>query len=85
MPGLRVCTVCSIVNEVCQVLVDHLWCECVSGHMPKTQDDFKEKMLDMDEFWRFSCCWAAIDGFHIPINLKEEIRGGFMCSIYWYV
>ena len=62
MAGLGVSTVCSIVNEVCQVLVDHLWSECVSSHMPKTQDDFKKKMLDMDEFWQFPCRWAAIDG-----------------------
>ena len=43
MAGLGVSTVCSIVNEVCQVLVDHLQSECVSSHMPKTQDDFKKK------------------------------------------
>ena len=68
MAGVGVSTVCSIVNEVCQVLVDHLWSECVSSHMPKTQDDFMKKMLDMDEFWQFPCCWAAIDGCHIPIK-----------------
>ena len=68
MAGVGVSTVCSIVNEVCQVLVDHLWSECVSSHMPKTQDDFKKKVLDMDEFWQFPCCWAAIDGCHIPIK-----------------
>ena len=37
MAGLGASTVCSIVNEVCQVLVDHLWSECVSSHMPKTR------------------------------------------------
>ena len=42
--------VMNVMNEVCQVLVDHLWSECVSSHMPKTRDDFKKKMLDMDEF-----------------------------------
>ena len=68
MAGLGVSTVCSVVNEVCQLLVDHLWSECVSSHMPKTQDDFKKKMLDMDEFWQFPCCWAAIDGCHISIK-----------------
>ena len=60
--------VMNVMNEVCQVLVDHLWSEFVSSHMPKTQDDFKKKMLDMDEFWQFPCCWAAIDGCHIPIK-----------------
>ena len=43
MAGVGVSTVCSIVNKVCQVLVDHLWSECVSSHTPKTQDDFKKK------------------------------------------
>ena len=32
------------------VAVDHLWSECVSSHMPKTQDDFTKKMLDMMSF-----------------------------------
>lgn len=43
MAGLGVSTISSIVNEVCQVLVDHLRSECVSSHMPKTRDDFKKK------------------------------------------
>ena len=59
MAGVGISMVCSIVNEVCQVLVDHLWSECVSSQMRKTQDDFKKKMLDMDEFWQFPCCWAG--------------------------
>ena len=53
MAGLGVSTVCSIVHEVCQVLVDQLWNESVSSHMPKTREDFKKKRLDMEEFWHF--------------------------------
>jgi len=53
MGGLGVSTVCSIVHEVCQVLVDCLWNESVSSHMPKTREDFKKKKLDMEEFWQF--------------------------------
>lgn len=68
MAGLGVSTVCLIVQEVCQVLVDHLWSESVSCHMPNTQEDFKKKILDMEEFWQFPCCWAAIDGCHIPMK-----------------
>ena len=68
MAGLGVSTVCSIVHEVCQVLVDQLWNESVSSHMPKTREDFKKKMLDMEEFWQFPCCWAAVDGCHIPLK-----------------
>ena len=36
--------------------------------MPKTEDDFERKILDMEEIWQFPYCWAAIDGCHIPIN-----------------
>ena len=68
MSGLGVSTACSIVHEVCQVLVNHLWDESVSSHMPKTRKDFKKKILDMEEFWQFPCCWAAIDGCHIPLK-----------------
>ena len=36
--------------------------------MPKTEEDFKKKMQDMEELWQFPCCWLAIDGCHIPKN-----------------
>ena len=35
--------------------------------MPKTQD-FKRKIFDLKEFLQFPCCWAAIDGYHIPMK-----------------
>ena len=50
MSGLGVSTVCSTVHEICQVLVNHLWDESVSNHMPKTREDFKKKIVDMEEF-----------------------------------
>ena len=53
MSGLGVSTVSSICQEVCQVLVDHLWNETVSTHMPQTEEEFKQKILDMEEFWQF--------------------------------
>ena len=56
--GLGVFTVSSICLGVCQVLVDHLWNETMSTHM----------LLDMEEFWQFPCCWAAIDGYHAPMK-----------------
>lgn len=68
MSGLGVSTVSSICQEVCQVLVDHLWNETVSSHMPQTEEEFKQKALDMEEFWQFPFCWAAIDGCHIPMK-----------------
>ena len=56
MVGRGVSTVSSIVEEVSQVLVNHLWNDCVSIHFPDSTEAFKEKNLDMEELWQFPCC-----------------------------
>ena len=81
MSGLGVSTVSSICQEVCQVLVDYLWNETVSTHMPQTEEEFKQKMLDMEEFWQFPCCWTAIDGCHIPMKCPP---GGLQACKEYY-
>ena len=48
--------------------------------MPKSKEDFKEKILDMEEMWQFPYCWAAIDGCHIPI--KYPAGGKIACKEY---
>ena len=68
MVGRGVATVNSIVQEVCNVLVEYLWTESISSNMPKSREDFEEKILDMEELWQFPCCWVALDGCHIPIK-----------------
>ncbi len=68
MVGLARSTVRKIVDEVNNVLVSSLWGEFVSCHMPKIEEDFKNKILDMEELWQFPCSWAAVDGCHIPIK-----------------
>ena len=59
---------CSIVQEVSEIIVEHLWTESVSKYMPESSDDFEKKILDMEELWQFNCCWAAADGCHIPLK-----------------
>ena len=65
MSGLGLSTVCTITKEVSRAIVDILWQESVTQYMPRTEQDFKNKMVDM-EMWQFPYCWAAIDGCHIP-------------------
>ena len=80
MSGLGVSTVSSICQEVCQVLVEHLWNETVSTRMPQMDEEFQQKILDMEEFWQFPCCWTAIDGCHIPMKCPP---GGLLaCKDY---
>ena len=64
MSGLAISTVSSICQEVCQVLVDHL----SSSHMLQTEEGFKQKILDMEQFWQFPRCWTEIHGNHIPME-----------------
>ena len=45
MVGLAESTVCQIVVEVCKAIVDELWSEAVDHHFPKSDEDFKEKLL----------------------------------------
>ncbi len=68
MAGLAPCTVSTIVHEVNEAIVECLWQECVTAHMPATTEDFKEKILDMEELWQFPFSWCAVDGCHIPIK-----------------
>jgi hypothetical protein len=77
MVGLGVSTVCSIVQEVCQALVEQLWTDTISRHMPQSREEVTKKILDTEEFWQFPCCWAAVDGCHIPIKCPS---GGLEAS-----
>ena len=49
----------------------NLWQEHVSAHFPNNEQQFREKMLDIEERWQFPCCWAAIDGCHIPLRCPD--------------
>jgi len=74
MVGLAPCTVSTIVHEVNETIVSCLWECCITIHMPKTEEDFKKKMLDMEELWQFPFSWCAVDGCHIPIKCPLEVR-----------
>ena len=68
MAGIGEWTGGYIVNEVTTAIVECLWEDTVKKHMPKSEDEFRSKILDMEEAWQFPCCWSAVDGCHIPIK-----------------
>ena len=68
MAGVGVSTVSMIVSEVCEAIIECMWEECINKFMPKTSQEFAEKMLDTEELWQFPYSWAAVDGCHIPIK-----------------
>ena len=79
MTGLGVSPVCTICKEVTRAIVENMWVDSVSKHMPKSED-FKKNILDREEIKQFPYCWAAIDGCHIPI--KCPARGLKSCKQY---
>lgn len=68
MSGLGTATIQGIVNKVCEAIVENLWSSSVSVHFPTSEEQVTEKIVDMEERWQFPCCWAALDGCHIPIK-----------------
>lgn len=68
MTGIGVSTVCTITRKVAQTIVDCLWEDAVTKYMLKSREDFKEKILDMDQMWQFPCCRTAVDGSHISMK-----------------
>ena len=68
MTGLGVSSVCTICSEVTRAIVENMWEDCVNKHLPKTPEEFKTKIVDMEELWQFPYCWSVVDGCHIPIK-----------------
>ena len=68
MTVLGVSPGCAICKEVTRAIVENMWVDSVSKHMPKSEEGFKKNILDMKEIWQFRYRWAAIDGCHIPIK-----------------
>ncbi|XP_044165792.1 protein ANTAGONIST OF LIKE HETEROCHROMATIN PROTEIN 1-like [Acropora millepora] len=77
MTGLGVSTVCTVVREVSQAIIDCMWEDSISKHVPRSEAEFKKKIIDMDELWQFPYCWAGIDGCHIPMKCPP---GGLQSS-----
>ncbi|CAB3985226.1 Hypothetical predicted protein [Paramuricea clavata] len=49
MVGRGISTVSAIVQEVSEVLVEHLWHEAISSNLPKCREGFEKKIVDMEE------------------------------------
>ena len=75
MAGLGVSTVHEIVTQVCQSIVENLWEDCVKKHMPCSEEDFKDKMKEMNKRWQFPFCWAAIAHKVVDVNIGPLIIG----------
>ena len=78
--GLGLSTVATITKEVSEAIVEELWDDCISTYMPSSEEAFRHKILDMEEMWQFPCCWAAIDGCHLPLKCPCQCSSTNVCT-----
>ena len=75
MTGLACPTICNITIEVSEATVNNLWIDSVCKYFPSNEGEFLDKMVEFESLWQFPCCFAAIDGCHIPIKCPSGGRG----------
>ena len=68
MVGFAESTVCKIVIDVCNAILENLWTNAVDTHFSKSVDDFRNTLQEMECEWQFKYAFAAIDGSHCPIK-----------------
>ena len=81
MARVGVSTVCTIVHEVSELIINNLWKDSVMAHFPSDVARFREKMLDTEQLWQSPCAWASIDGCHLL--LKCPAGGLEACKEYY--
>ena len=54
LTGLGVSTVCEVVIEVSQAIVENLWESEVASQFPQNANELRRKMEEMDEEWQFT-------------------------------
>ena len=80
MAGLGVSTICCIVSEVANAVVETLWESEVTTYMPKSEIEFYQKVSGMEQMWQFPCCWGAIHGCHVPVKCPPGWRSKILQS-----
>ena len=70
MAGLQFAksSVCKIVIEVCNAIIENLWTDAVDKHFPKSVDYFCNKLQEMECEWHYKYVFAALDGLHCSIK-----------------
>ena len=71
MCGLAKITICVIINETCQAIIEMLWDETVTAYFPTSKDEFFNSMAKFGEEWQFPYTFAAVDGSHLPIKCPK--------------
>ena len=66
--GIGEATVCCVVREVANAIVENLWIRYVDGHFPTNSNVLHQKIREMEQEWQVPYAYEAIDGCHIPLK-----------------
>ena len=79
--GIARSTVCEIVHETCQCILDVLMKPCIQfptgDKLSQVVDEFKRK-------WAVPQCFGAIDGSHVPISAPSNLHTDYYNRKGWY-
>ena len=68
-------TVCQIVVEVCKAIVEELWSEAADCHFLKSDEYFKENLLDINAERQFPYIFSGTNSSHLPIKCTKRWTG----------
>ena len=71
MTGFAVATICEIVNEVSAAIVNSLWDETVTEILPRTAQDFRISIEEMESERQFPFCIGALMGAIYLLSLPH--------------
>ena len=67
-------TICLIVIEVSEAIVNNLWRDHVENLFPRTRNEFVDKIVEMESRWQFPYCFFPM--FQSSALLVEENKKG---------
>ena len=74
MTGLACPKSCCIAIAVSEAIVNNLRQDNVGKYFPSAEEEFMDKMVEIELGWQFPCCFGAIVGGHIPIKCPSGGR-----------
>ena len=67
--------VCGIVSEVTKEIINNLWSDQVFRHFPRNEEEFLEKILDMEELRQFH---PIRDNCHLATRIRNVLTAELM-------
>ena len=78
--GIAMCTASTVIFVVCKVICKYMGHKYL--HLPKTQDEMREKISEFEMKFGMTQAFGCIDGTHIPIQCPVENSQDYFCGVH---